>query len=150
MTVTDDMRTILANDTTFAGLVPGGVLADPLTTTGPMWTADPITGVKTLVVTAVLLEPQEVAAPFGLNPGRRLDLWQEPELYVYGPQDALDTLYAADERAMELLHGQRLGLADVTATPYRARPLVADELPGTILNIFRRYRITTARHISEA
>lgn len=149
MSVTDDLRAILVADATFTGLIPGGVLGEPLTASGPMWEEDPVTGIKALQPTAVLLEPQEVAAPFGLNPGRRLDTWQEPELYLYGGRSALGDLDSADARAMALLHGQRLGLAEVTATPYRARPMPADELPGDIWHIFRRYRITAVRHIQE-
>lgn len=149
MSVTDDMRALIAADETFMGLIPGGVLGQPLTATGTMWQADPITGIKAMQPTAVLLEPQEVAAPFGLNPGRRLDIWQEPELYLYGDRGVIDTLMAADERAITILHGRRFGLAEIVATPYRARPLIADELPGDIWHIFRRFRITTVRHIQE-
>ncbi len=149
MTVTDELRTMLREDPTFSGIMTGGVLAEPLTATGSMWVPDPVTGIKTLKPTAVLLEPQEVPAPFGLNPGRRLDIWQEPELYLYVDHSDASLFDVADARAMELLHGQRVGLADIEATPYRARPLVAEELPGNIWHIFRRYRVTTVRHIQE-
>lgn len=149
MSVMDELRTMLRNDPTFMGIMTGGVLDQPLTASGPMWTADPVTGIKSLNPTAVLLEPQEVAAPFGLNPGRRLDVWQEPELYLYADHSDVALFDAADARAMELLHGQRVGLADIEATPYRARPLVAEELPGNIWHIFRRYRVMTVRHIQE-
>ena len=57
-------------------------------------------------------------------------------------------LDAADERAMELLHGLRVGTADIAATGYRARPLDADELPGDVWTTLRRYRVQMSRHIA--
>lgn len=155
MTTIDDMLAIIRADAELATLLPGGIHGSPLDPddpeTGQAWRAHPVTGVKRLLPSAVLLEPQEVDSPVGLNPGRRLDsdLW--PELYFYAERaDMAATFTPADERAMELLHGQRIGLADIDATGYRAPPLNADELPGDVWNIFRRYRVQTVRHIAGA
>jgi hypothetical protein len=92
-----------------------------------------------------------VDSPIGLNPGRRLDVDQWSELVFYAEAiDMAATFDAADARAMELLHGQRIGLADISATGYRARPLEADELSGNIWTTLRRYRMQLSRHIGGA
>jgi len=154
MTTAEDMRTILREDLAFATLMIGGVYDRPLSPgdpiTGAAWQPHPMTGVKRLLPSAVMLDPQEVDMPLGLNPGRRLDVEQWPELVLYAARgDVAATFDPADQRAMELLHNQRIGLADVAATGYRARPLDADELPGDVWTIFRRYRVRLVRHILE-
>lgn len=151
-TVMDELRAILNGDTTMMGLLPGGVLDAPITTQTPVvWKTNPITGVKVIRPVGVLLEPQEVDSPFGLNPRRRLDTDLWPELYLYAEfSDMADVFDAADDRAMELLHRQRIDLSDIEATGFRARPLEADELPGHVWHIFRRYRVQTVRHLQEA
>ena len=154
MTVIDDMRGILAADATLMALLPGGIHDRPLdpddpVTAGAWAVVNPATGVKRLWPAAVLLEPQEVAHPFGRNPERRLDVDLWPDLTFYAPAGDMATLEAADERAMALLHKTRMGLADIAATEFRAAPLRADELPGEIVTFFRRYRVQTVRHIAE-
>lgn len=153
MTVTEAMLAILRADAEFVALLPGGIHDRPLDPddpeTGAAWQAHPVTGVKRLLPSAVLLEPQEVDSPIGRNPGRRLDsdLW--PELVFYAERaDVSATFGAADERGMELLHGQHINNADIMATGYRARPLNADELPGDVWTTFRRYRAQVSRHIA--
>lgn len=151
MTATDDMRAILAADVELGTYLPGGIFKDPLDpasdVTGVVWQANPITGVKHLVPCAVLLEPQEVDSPIGRNPGRRLDSDIWPELVFYAEASDMAVFEQADERAMELLHGQRIGLVDISATGYRARPLEAPELPGNVWMTLRRYRGQRSRHI---
>ena len=154
MTITADLLAILRADAELTALLPGGIFGDALDpdddVTGAAWQAHPITGVKRLRPAAVLLEPQEVDRPLALNPGRRIDVDLWPELVFYAERgDVPATFGPADERAMELLHGIRVGLADVSATGFRARPLNADELPGDIWTTFRRYRVQTVRHIAE-
>lgn len=143
------LRTIARGDAELAALLPGGILDQPLTATGPMWAVDPVTGIKQLQPTAVALQPQSIDAPLGLNPGRRLDVWQEPDVYFYADRASLPTLYAADERLAELWHGQVIGTDEVEVTGYLAPPLDADELPGDIWQIYRRYRIRRSWHIQE-
>lgn len=150
MTAIATMRDILRADTTYTGIITGGVLSEPLTTdTDGAWTdPDPTTGIRTLKPTAILLDPQEVDSPFGLNPARRLDTTLFPELYTYAPRSLMAATFdAADNRAMALLHEVTDGLATITATGFRARPLEADELPGDIMQTFRRYRIELSRHL---
>jgi hypothetical protein len=154
MSVIDDMLTILRADTVFAGLMPGGVFDRPLDPSDPVtnvaWAAHPLTGVKRLRPAAVMLPPQEVDHPFGLNPGRRVDFDLWPDLYLYAEGDgARDILDQADERAMALLHEHHIGLAEVRATGHRAAPLEAPELPGHVIHSYRRFRIVTVRHIQE-
>jgi len=152
MSVHDALLTILRGDAELAALLPGGIHDTPLTATTPgAWVADPLTQVKRLQPCAVMLAPQEVDHPFGLNPGRRIDIDLWPDLYVYAERaDMAATFDAADSRAMELLHGLRLDLADIDATGHRGAPLSADELPGDVWHIYRRYRVQTVRHIQGA
>lgn len=154
MTTHDAMLDILQTDAELVAILPGGVYDAPLSpddpVTGAAWQAHPITGVKRLLPAAVMLRPQEVDHPFGLNPGRRMDIDIWPELVIYAERaDMPATFDAADQRAMELLHNQTIGLADITATGYRARPLDADELPGDVWTTLRRYRVVLSRHIAE-
>jgi hypothetical protein len=153
MSVTDDMRAILAADATFMALLPGGLYGEPLDpaspVTGAAFVITPPSTVKRLRPCAVLLEPQEVDDPRGRNPERRLDAELWLELVLYAERGAMAATFdPADVRAMALLHGQQLGLADVTATGYRARPLEADELPGNVWTTLRRYRARLVRHIA--
>ena len=150
-----DILTILRDDPVMQSLLPGGIYDSPLDPddpeTGQAWQPHPVTGVKRLVPCAVMLPPQEVDHPLGLNPGRRIDVDFWPELVFYAERRRVeDTFDAADERAMELLHGRRIGLADIEATGYRAALLDADELPGDVWTTLRRYRVQTVRHIAEA
>lgn len=153
MSIVTEMLAILKADAALVALLPGGIYSDPLSPTDPVtgaaWRAHPITGVKRLLPSIVLLEPQEVDSPVGRNPERRLDsdLWPECYFYAERPQMAA-TFDPADQRVMELLHKLRIGNADIAATGYRARPLRADELPGDVWNTFRRYRVQTVRHIA--
>lgn len=154
MTIMDDLRTILREDDALTLILPGGIFATPLNpddpVTGAAWQPHPVTGIKRLLPCLVVLDPQEVDSPFGRNPGRRLDTDLWPELVFYARRgDVTATFEAADERAMALLHDLRIGTADVAATGYRARPLEADELPGNVMTIFRRYRVQRSRHIAE-
>lgn len=155
MSITTDLIAILKADAALVTLLPGGIYSEPLSPTDPVtgaaWQPNPVTGVKRLKPSLVMLQPQEVDAPFGLNPERRLDsdLWPECYIYAERPQMAA-TFDPADQRVMELLHEIRIGNADIEATGYRARPLSADELPGDVWNIFRRYRVQTVRHIAGA
>lgn len=154
MSVHGDLLAILRGDAALTAMLPGGIYGNPLDPndpeTGAAWVPNPVTGVKRLQPAGVMLPPQEVDHPFGLNPGRRLDLDLWPDLYLYGEgADALDVLNAADERAMALLHGRHIGLAEVRATGFRAAPLVADELPGHVMSTYRRFRVVTVRHIQE-
>ncbi|MGI8404977.1 MAG: hypothetical protein ACR2OE_09490 [Thermomicrobiales bacterium] len=153
MSITTNLIAILNADAALVALLPGGIYSEPLSpkdpVTGAAWQANPMTGVKRLKPALVLLEPQEVDAPLGLNPERRLDVDQWPECYLYAERrDIAATFDPADQRVMELLHGRRIGNADISATGYRARPLNADELPGDVWNTFRRYRVQTVRHIA--
>jgi hypothetical protein len=153
MTDTDDMRAILAADAEMTSYLPGRIWDRPLNPADPdmkdvVWVAHPVTGVKRLVPCAVLLEPQEVDSPFGLNPGRRLDTDIWPELVFYAPLSEWSAIEQADERGMELLHNQLIGTTDISATGYRARPLEADELPGDVWSTLRRYRGQRSRHIA--
>lgn len=155
MSITGNLLTILKADSILTGLLPGGMFGVPLDPKNPVtagaWVANPTTGIKRLRPCAVMIEPQEVDSPIGLNPGRRLDVDQWPELVFYAEAtDMATTFDAADARAMELLHGQRIGLADISATGYRARPLEADELSGNIWTTLRRYRAQLSRHIGGA
>jgi hypothetical protein len=155
MSITGDLRTILKADPVLTGILPGGIFGVPLdpkgTETKDAWVANPQTGIKRLRPCAVMLDPQEVDSPFGLNPGRRLDVDQWPELVIYAEATDMEATFdPADTRAMELLHGQRIGLAEITATGYRARPLEADELSGNIWTTLRRYRAQLSRHIGGA
>lgn len=149
-----ELLAILRDDDVFTGLMAGGVFEIPLDPNDPVtsqgWQRHPLTGVKRLQPAAVMLRPQEVDMPFALNPGRRLDLDLWPDLYLYaeGP-DALDVLNEADARAMALLHGRHIGLAEVRATGHRGVTLPADELPGHVMHTYRRFRISTVRHIQE-
>lgn len=151
----DAVLAILRDDPVLAELLPGGIHDRPLDpddeVTGRVWQPHPVTGVERLVPCAVLLPPQEVDHPRGLNPDRRLDVDCWPELVFYAERrDMAATFDAADLRAMELLHGRHIGLADITATGYRAALLDADELPGDVWTTFRRYRAELSRHIAEA
>lgn len=145
---------ILRDDPVLHTLLPGGIHDQPLDpddpVTGQVWQPHPVTGVKRLVPCAVMLQPQEVDAVFGLNPGRRLDVELWPELVFYAERrDMAAAFDAADSRAMGLLHTLRVGNADITATGYRAAPLDADELPGDVWTTLRRYHVQTVRHIAE-
>jgi hypothetical protein len=152
MSVTAQLRTILQGDSLLAGLLPGGIHGEPITaSTAGVWLVHPQTGIKRLRPCAVMLDPQEVDSPIGLNPGRRLDVDQWPELVFYAEAtDMAETFDPADARAMELLHGQQIGLAEISATGSRARPLEADELPGNVWTTLRRYRAQLSRHIGGA
>lgn len=155
MSIVTDMISILRADAALATLLPGGIFSDPLSpsdpVTGAAWQANTVTGVKRLKPSLVMLEPQEVDSPVAVNPERRLDYDLWPECYFYAERwDRAATFGPADQRVMELLHGLRLGNADISATGYRARPLNAGELPGDVWNIFRRYRVQTVRHIAIA
>lgn len=153
MSVHSDMLTILQGDAELATYLPGRVWDRPLNPSDPamkpvVWQAHPATGIPRLVPCAVLLAPQEVDSPTALNPGRRLDTDLWPELVLYAERGDEAAFEMADERAMELLHNQLVGGADVTATGYRARPLEADELPGDVWTTLRRYRAQRSRHIT--
>jgi hypothetical protein len=153
MSIVDDMLTILRADAELTALLPGGMYSEPLSpkspVTGTAWAAHSLTGVKRLRPSAVLLEPQEVDSPVGRNPGNRLDTDLWPELVFYAERaDMAATFGPADERAMELLHGQWRGLAEIKATGFRTRPLEADELSGDVWTVFRRYRVHLVRHIA--
>jgi hypothetical protein len=152
MTVTDDIRALLIADATLTGYLPGGIHDLPLdpadAVTGLAWKSHPVTGVKRIQPCAVLLEPQEVDSPVGRNPGRRLDSDIWPDLVFYAERSEWNAIELADQRAMNLLHGQRIGLADISATGYRARPLEADELPGHVWTTLRRYRGQMVRHLA--
>lgn len=153
MSIVTAMLAILKADAALVALLPGGIYSDPLSPTDPVtgaaWQPNPVTGVKRLKPSLVMLEPQEVDSPVGRNPERRLDvdLWPECYFYAERPQMAA-TFDPADQRVMELLHEIRIGNADIEATGYRARPLNADEVPGDVWNTFRRYRVQTVRHIA--
>lgn len=153
MSVTSDLITIARADAELMTYLPGGIYAQPLSpdspVTGTAWQPSLVTQVKRLRPCAVLLEPQEVDDARGLNPERRLDVELWPEFVIYAERADMAAFELADGRAMELWHGQRIGLADIAATGYRARPLEADELPGNVWTIFRRYRVTLSRHIAE-
>jgi len=153
MSVWGDMLAILQGDTEMASYLPGRIWDKPLNPSDPamktvVWQPHPVTGIPRLVPCAVLLAPQEVDSPFALNPGRRLDVDLWPELVFYAERADMAVFEQADERGMELLHGQLVGGADVTATGFRARPLEADELPGDVMTMFRRYRAQRSRHIA--
>lgn len=150
----DEVMDLLRDDTTLMDLLPGGLYDQPLNpddaTTGQAWHADSLTGILRLQPCAVMLRPQEVDHPLALNPGRRVDVDLWPELVFYAERpDVADTFDAADGRAMMLLHTRHIGNADITATGYRAAPLDADELPGDVWTIARRYRVQTVHHIAE-
>jgi hypothetical protein len=151
--VLSEILRILREDALLSSILVGGIYDQPLSPTDPVtgaaWQPNPVTGVKRLKPTIVLLEPQEVDSPVGRNPERRLDsdLW--PECYFYAERAQMAATFdPADQRVMELLHGVQIGNADIAATGYRARPLRADELPGDVWNTFRRYRVQTVRHIA--
>ena len=154
MTVTDGLRAILQADAGLATILPGGIYGQPLSpsdpVTGAAWVANSTTGIKRIRPCAVVLEPQEVDDPRGRNPERRLDSELWPEVVFYAEAAGMATAFAlADARVMELWHGRRIGLADIAASGYRARPLEADELPGNVWTTFRRYRVRLVRHIVE-
>lgn len=149
----DVMLATLQGDAEITGILPGGVWDRPINPNDDemrdvVWQEHPLTGIRVLQPCAVLLPPQEVDSPVSLNPGRRLDTDLWPELVFYAERMHLSVLDAADERAMELLHGLRVGTADIAATGYRARPLDADELPGDVWTTLRRYRVQMSRHIA--
>lgn len=153
MSIVTEMLAILKADAALVALLPGGIFDQPLSPTDPVtgaaWQPHPVTGVKRLKPSLVMLEPQEVDSPVGRNPERRLDVDLWPECYFYAERAQMAATFdLADQRVMELLHGLRIGNADIEATGYRARPLRADELPGDVWNTFRRYRVQMVRHIA--
>lgn len=155
MDVIAAMLAKLRADAELTSILVGGIFDQPLNPddpiTGQAWQPNPDTGVKRLRPAAVMLIPQEVNHPLALNPERRIDVDLWPELVFYAERgDMADTFDAADQRAMELLHRQRVGTADIAATGYRARPIDADELPGDVWTTLRRYRVQAVRHIQEA
>ena len=148
----DEAVTLLQADPVLTALLPGGIYTRPLDpdddVTGQAWQPS-ATGIPTLQPSAVMLMPQEVDHPFGVNPGRRLDVDLWPELVFYAERRDMAVFDAADSRAMALLHGRHIGLAEITATGYRAAPLDADELPGDVWTTLRRFRVVLSRHIAE-